>query len=391
MSVWFPLHSYSLPMPQQWVALKDRVLVLYSHGLVMLDQDMNTQFLPLPNVISFTAGESHWAFQTPDGLLWGEIDDNPSLVSIPNGHHLIQYSYQGMVTRCGSKRFWFSFHDMQPVSIPSGCTKTKIYHDTLHWNDGGIFYSWTPKHGTRQVGQLLEDFEQYLVGPNDWIAAISEKGVYFMHHGQSFLVGDVTEVLFHCDDEKVLLNRSEGVEVLNLTERRFSSQYLPECDELIGFASFPLILGLEKRYFFSTSMYIQEPDGKGPEFSEPVIVMRNMHSVLGLAGSMWSLHENGTPKWIEDVPDFDDGWVGDSGYLLLVEERLLYMSNQGEIELIEEEFSSSDDDILEIEDLGMFVHHSRVEQEPIEIAGIPLDDSLQSWAWSNDGLWIDLQ
>ena len=357
----------------------------------MLDQDMRASFFSLPSVISFSAGENHWAFQTSDGLLWGEIDNIPSPVSIPNDHHLIQYSHQGMVTRCGARRYWFSFHDSDLVVLPSGCVNPKIYHNSIYWNEEGIFYSWDSERGVRQVGQILEDFEQFLVGSNDWIAAISANGVHFIHHGHSYLIDDVTEVLFHSEDEKALLNRFDGVEVLNLTERRFSSQYLPECDELIGFASFPIILGLEKRYFFSTSIYIQEPEGKGPEFSEAAIVMRNMHSVLGLSGSMWSWDDEGSPKWIEDIPDFDDGWVGDSGYLLLVEEQLVYINNEGELELVEEDFTSSDEDVLELEGLGMFVHYSRVEQEPIEVHGIQFDDSIHSWAWSNEGVWIDLQ
>ena len=92
MSSWFPLHSYSLPNPQSWVALKERVLILYSHGLVMIDQNMTSFFYAISDVISFSAGEQNWAFQTKKGLLWGEIDQQPSLVSIPEEHFLIQYS-----------------------------------------------------------------------------------------------------------------------------------------------------------------------------------------------------------------------------------------------------------------------------------------------------------
>ena len=177
-------------------------------------------------------------------------------------------------------------------------------------------------------------------------------------------------------------------------KQRFSTQYLPECDELIGFADVPIILGLEKGYFFTTSSYIQEPEGKGPEFSPYGIVMRNEHSILGLSRSMWSWNDDLTPKWIEDIPDFDNGWVSDSGFLLIVENQLLFINNQGDVELIYDDVASSgldDDDALEIEDLGIFIHYSRVEKSPVQIHEFRFDDSVQSWAWSNDGMWIDLR
>ena len=391
MSIWFPLHSYSLPTPQQWAAINERVLILYSHGLVMIDQDMKTFFLSMPGIVSISVGDTHWAFQTPDELLWGEIDKIPEPISIPKGHHVIQYSCQGMVTRCGFQRYWHSFHENKQVKIPSGCVQPKIYRNSLYWSEGGVFYRWNAEQGVSHIGHLLEDFEDYLIGPNDWIAVTTSKGAYFIHNGHSYLVDDVVEVLFHSNEEKALLNRFDGVEVLSLEERRFSTQYLPECDELIAFAPLPLILGLDKRYFYTTSVFIQEPEGKGPEFAQASIVMRNEHSILGLAGSMWSWGEDKMPKWIEDIPDFDDGWVGDSGYLILIDEELFYISNQGGIELIDEDFETSDEDALEIEDLGMFFHHSRVEKSPIEIHEIHFDDSFQSWAWSHDGMWVELQ
>lgn len=394
MSIWFPLHSYSLPTPRQWVALNERVLILYAHGLVMIDQKLETSFLSFPNIISFSANETHWAFQTARGLFYGEIDTLPNIVVVPAGHLLVQYSYKGMITRRGFQRYWTPFDSLSPVAIPQGSKKPKIFDDSVYWHEDGVFYRWNVEHGTRQVCQMLEDVDDYLIGPNDWIAVPTESGVHFIQHGNSFVISGVFEVLFHSEEDKALLNRYDGVEIVHLKEERFSTQFLPECDELIGFRKYPIILGMEKRYFYSTSTYLQEPDGKGPEFFHGGLVMRNEHSVLGLSGSMWSWDDDAQPKWIQDLPDFDNGWVGDGGFLLIVDEQLLYVSNQGDFEIIYEDITNADlddDDVLEIEELGIFVHHSRVEKSPVDVNGFPLDDSVQSWAWSQTGMWIDLR
>ena len=393
MSLWLPLHMYSLPKAQQWVPLSKRLLLLYPEGIVMLSEDMEGSMYVYPDCLSFAADETHWTFQKDDGFYWGAIDEVAEPQQMPEDHLVLKFSAQGMVTRCGFRKFWISFDDMKPVQIPHGCTKPKIYHRSIYWHEDGVFYCWCTEKGVRHVGQIPETFEDFLVGAHDWIAVTTKEGVCFLHYGHSFLVPDVMEVLFHSSEEQALLQRLDSVEVLSLPEQRFSTQYLPESDELIGFVDVPLILGLKQSYIYSTALFISDPDGKGPEFSELNMVLRNEHTVLGLAGSLWSWNtDDGTPRWIEDVPDFDDAWVGGQGYLLVVEDQLLSMNNQGAMEVIDEDVSAlADHDVLEIEGLGMFVHFTRIEQEPVLIGGLELEDSTHHWAWSQEGIWIDLR
>jgi hypothetical protein len=97
--------------------------------------------------------------------------------------------------------------------------------------------------------------------------------------------------------------------------------------------------------------------------------------------------------WVCDVPDFYKGWVSEKGYLLLDQEKLLFISTEGDWELIEsvDDLSSYEEvDILEVEGLGLFVQQSRVERSPIEYKGLQLSDSSDHWGWNEHGLWIDI-
>lgn len=396
MSLWSSLHAYSLPPLYSWVALQNRVLIWNEQGIFMLRGENEVFFWRIEGTDGFTADETHWVFQRGQSILWGEIDQEPQAIIIPSEHYVTSFSSKGFVTRHKLRRYWISFEHQTPQEIPQACRSPKVHGNTVYWHIDGIFYSWDVDRGTRMVCQCTDSFSSFVVGNNDWITTITEEGAWFLHFGQSFLVSDVEEVLFHQVKDEVLIKRGNQVDVLDLHEQKFETQLLPNCEHLIGFARIPLVLGLEKNYIFSTGLYIKEPEGIGPEFTTPGIVLRNRTTILGLAGSLWSWEQNSQkqqPKWVCDIPSFTKVWVSDVGYLLIYEAQLLFLNNEGEWEGIEdiEDFDEYEDvDVLEVDGLGHFVHQSRIEKNNIEFKGIQFADATEYWGWNENGMWIEI-
>ena len=391
MSIWSPIKAFSLPTMDSWYCFPDRTYIWDEQGIFLFTSDAETYLYQRDDILSFDIDETHWVFQTEDGLFWSEIDEEPKTVDIPADVHLYDFSTKGMLVGKGLLKMWIPFSTSTVHALPSGCKKPLIRGERLYWEENGTFYSWDEENLVRVVGQSMTKVASFLVGSHDWVAIPEAGSIRFMQYGQSFALENISEVVFHKTEELALLLRGTEVLILELQERNLMTQFLPPTDKLLGFPDTPVVLGLDTRYIFTTADYLEEPEGTGPEFTFSSMVLRNSHTYLGLSGSLWSSNQ-GRPVWICDVPDFDNAWVSQKGYLLFSGGDLLFVDNAGEWEEIADvnvdELAEST--TLELEGLGVFIHWSEIPKSPVEYDGLFLDDSDEYWAWNEEGMWIDI-
>lgn len=391
MSIWSPIKAFSLPTMDSWYCFSDRTYIWNEQGLILITSAFETYIWLRDDILSFDIDETHWVFQTEEGIFWGEVDEEPNKIDVPKDTFIIDFSTKGMLASKGLSKIWMSFSDLKQHAIPSGCKQSIIRGDRLYWEDTGTFYSWDAEHLTRVVGQSMTKVSSFVVGSHDWIAVPEEGSIRFQQYGQAFALKDISEVVFHKTEERALLLRGTEVFLLDLHERHMTTQVLPATEKLLGFTNTPVVLGLDVRYIFTSAQFLAEPEGTGPEFTFPSMVLRNSLTYLGLSGSMWSSKE-GRPIWICDVPEFDNAWVSQNGYLLLSGEELLFVDNEGEWEqIIDIDVNSLEDfTTLELEGMGSFIHWTEIPKSPVEYDGLFLDDSDDYWAWNEDGIWIDI-
>jgi len=369
------------------------MLFFSEDGIFMMDEKNKVYFRPVHGVEDLQADENNWSWKIGDDLFWGEIDKDPTCIDIPSGHHLLAFNAKAFITRYQNKKYCFDFHSLGHHHLPNGCKQFLLYEDLVYWHSQGVVYSW--KNGvTQMVVQSFAKIESFLVGPNNWVAINTEEDIRLLHEGKEYIHESIEEIIFHPKLAYALVLINEDVFILNLESQQFVKQELPPTLSLIGFEEEPLVLGLQQPYVFTPSLFLGFPTGVGPELSYPSIVTSNHQTIFGLSGSLWSWEKQNdliSPVWVCDLPDYEQVWVSTEGYVFLDEQVLYWVSNNGGIEIIEEEaeFDASQQiDLIEVEEIGSFLHASKVEKTPKSSPFVSIVDSLYNWSWNEEGLWI---
>ena len=393
MTSWSLIYPLSIPVPNEWVVLQNRMLFFSEDGIFMMDEKNKVYFRPVHGLEDLQADEKKWAWRIGDDLFWGEVDTDPTIVEVPTGHQILDFNTNVFITRYQNQKYCFDFHSLSKNRLPNGCKQFLLYEDVVYWNSQGVIYSW--KSGsTQMVAQSFAKVASFLVGPNNWIAINTENEICLLHQGKEYIHETIEEIIFHPKLAYALVLKQEEVFILNLNTQQFVKQDLPPTLSLVGFEQGPLVLGLEHPYIFTPSLYLAFPKGVGPELSYSSVVTRNQQTIFGLSGSLWGWDkQNDTigPIWICDLPDYEQVWVSNDGYVFLDEQMLFWVSNNGSIEVIEEqtEFDSSQQiDVIEVEELGRFVHSTTIEKTPSSSSFVSIVDSLYNWSWNEEGLWV---
>ncbi len=397
---WQPLRAFSMPIPDEWHPLDGRILFCTYDGIFQLQGQNELSFWPLKDIDNMAVNDSYCAFQSDERLLFGKLDHPPAPLMLPEDYFLSYLEAEHSVLYKKGRFYRLSHHTHKLEVLPRGCKFPKLRDGKVYWEVQGCFYCWDDGV-VSLVAHTLRKAIDFAVGPGGRIAVELSDGYEFLQNGHGFFLEDVDDIRFDAEGECVILLKDEDAYRYSFAREEQALLEVGTVDELIDFIPEPAVLGEDEAYVFTEEFYREEPDGYGPEFSLGGCVSYNEDTICGLGSCLWGIEydEDGNLafSFLATLPYIDQIWKNSAGYLIESDDILYALNNEGAIE----ELLKLDAPIASIKEGTVLLENGdsySMEDQFVEthsdrtlFGNMVFDGSLANWAWSEAGMWIDMQ